>query len=102
MINNEIRDMAMDVMRANVGNLGVLAFGSTGRSISKPRNVVGVFARPRGGGARFQIHASRTNGRMVDMIWVYDSGVLVHEERAPEICAEVLALAGTSVGAEIK
>lgn len=64
-----------------------LRAGRASRDISKPRNVAAAFVK----GGRYQIHASLTSGRMINMVWIYERGCLVHTARDATICDRVRA-----------
>ena len=75
------------IFSAPVRKLGVRRQAS--RDMYKPAATAALFAK----GGRYEIHASRTDGRMRDMVWCYVDGVLAHEGVDAETCRRVIEIA---------
>lgn len=77
------------IFSASERKLGVRRQAATSRDMRKPASTAALFVK----GGRYEIHASRTDGRMRDMVWCYVDGVLAHEGADAETCRRVIEIA---------
>ena len=77
------------IFNAPIKKLGARKQSQTSRDMMKPANTAALFIY----GGEFEIHASRTSGRMTDHIWCYHRGVLAHEGVDPVACQRVIGIA---------
>lgn len=84
---DHILTAALDaIFSAPAKKLGARRQAATSRDMCKPANTAALFAK----GGRYEIHASRTTGRMRDMVWVYKDGALAHSGVAADACLKVI------------
>lgn len=77
------------ILSARHAKLGVRKQAMTSRDMAKPANTAAVFIS----GGPYEIHASRTAGRMKDRVWCYFRGALVHEATDAVTCKRIVDLA---------